>query len=339
MAVATASYADAVHDAFDAASARVPIVSHDVDLAGHAIRLRFAGDQLDQRLAPAFGHLARPPAGTEPALTIDAWDRAAHPIGPPAPPWDVTSYGTRERILGIDADELRASYDAGHGLLSLHRPGSSRAAFIARDAQDVPRWVARMPFRYVLGWWAGDTGLTFVHAAAVGRDDACLLLPGSSGSGKSTTALAADDAGLTFLADDLCLLDAATRTAYAPFRWAKAEADALELVPGLRSRITETEEGQSMLRPANLVRSARIVGLALPHVTGRTETSVRPAKPAEAVFALGPSTLVEGNGAGHGSLAMLASLAKHVPAAHVDVGTDMAGVVAALEGLLERWAS
>jgi hypothetical protein len=339
VAVATASYADAVHDAFDAASTKVPIRTHEVDLAGRAIRLRFAGDRLDARLAPAFGHLAAPAAGTEPALVIEAWDRSAHAVAPPAPPWDVTSYGTRERIVGIDPRELRASYDSGHGLLSLHRPGSSRAAFIARDAADVPRWVARMPFRYLLGWWAGDVGLTFVHAAAVGRDDVCVLLPGSSGSGKSTTALAADDAGLTFLADDLCLLDPAARTAHAPYRWAKAEADALALVPGLRSRITETEEGQSMLRPANLVRSARVVGLALPHVTGRTETSVRPARPAEAVFALGPSTLVEGNGAGHGSLAMLAALAKRVPAAHLDVGTDMGGVVAALDGLLERWAS
>jgi hypothetical protein len=195
-----------------------------------------------------------------------------------------------------------------------------------------------MPFRHLLGWWAGDVGMTFVHTAAVGRGDACVLLPGSSGSGKSTTALAADAAGLTFLADDLCLFDPGTRTAHAPFRWAKAEADALARLPELAPRITETEAGQSMLRPANLVRSATIVGLALPAVTGGGRTSVRPATPAEAMFALAPSTLVEGNGAGRGSMSMLAALARSVPAAHLELGTDMAGVVAALDGLIERWS-
>jgi hypothetical protein len=256
----------------------------------------------------------------------------------PPPPWDLSSYGTRQRIVGLDETELRASYDAGHGLLSLQRPGSTRAAFVARDALDVPRWVARMPFRHLLGWWAGDVGLTFVHAAAVGRDGACVLLPGTSGSGKSTTALAADEAGLAFLADDLCLVDPAAGTAHAPYRWAKAEANALARLPALAARVTETEAGQSMLRPANLVRAATIVGLALPTVTGEPETSVRPATPAEAMFALAPSTLLEGNGAGHGSLSMLASLARSAPAAHLDLGTDMAGVVAALHELLDRWA-
>jgi hypothetical protein len=333
-----ATYSDAVHDAFTAAAELVAVQQHDLELAGHAIRLRFAGPRLGQRLAPAFGHLAPTPAGTEPALVIEAWDRTAVPIAPPPPPWDLASYGTRDRIVGLDEAELRATYDAGHGLLSLHRPGSSRAAFVARDALAVPRWVTRMPFRHLLGWWAGDVGLTFVHAAAVGRDGACVLLPGTSGSGKSTTALAADEAGLAFLADDLCLLDPGSRTAYAPYRWAKAEADALARLPALAARVTQTEAGQSMLQPANLVRAATVVGLALPTVTGEPATSVRRATPAEAMFALAPSTLVEGNGAGRASLSMLAALARTVPAAHLHVGTDMPGVVAALDGLLDRWA-
>jgi hypothetical protein len=37
-------------------------------------------------------------------------------------------------------------------------------------------------------------------------------------------------------------------------------------------------------------------------------------------------------------MSMLAALARSVPAAHLELGTDMAGVVAALDGLIERWS-
>ena len=89
--------------------------------------------------------------------------------------------------------------------------------------------------------------MTFVHAAAVGAGGACLLLGGPSGSGKSTTALAASEHGLDFLADDLCLVDVAARRAHAPYRWAKAEADALERIPSLAARVSSTEAGQSVI--------------------------------------------------------------------------------------------
>jgi hypothetical protein len=336
--VAVTTYAEAVHDAFTTAAAVTPAGQHDVELAGHALRLRFAGARLEQRLVPAFGHLATPSPDTEPSLVIEAWDRAEAPIAPPPPPWGPADFGTRERIVGLDESDLRARYDGGAGMLSMQRPGATQGTFIARDAREVPRWVARSPFRYLLGWWAGDVGLTFIHASAVGRDGACVLMPGGSGSGKSTTALAADAAGLSFLADDLCLFEPGTGTIHAPYRWAKAEADALARLPALLERVIETEDGQSLLQPANLVRSATVVGLALPAVTGGAATSVRAGTPAEAMFALAPSTLVEGNGAGHRSLPMLAALARSVPIAHLELGTDMAGVVGAIDDLLARWA-
>ena len=335
-------YAVALHDAFDEAADAAGHGQVDVDLAGRHLRLRFVGAELEQRLAPAFAHLGPPPAGSTPSLNIDALDRGAAPTPVPPPPWDLDRYGTRERIVGLDDDDLLARFDSGHGLLSTYRPGSGRATFVTGSADDVPRWVVRMPFRHLLGWWADEVGCTLVHAAAVGGNGACVLLPGASGSGKSTTALAAAEAGLDFLGDDLCLLDPTSPggpTAHALFGWAKAEADAVERIPALGARIVATEEHQSLLRPPNLVRSARVVGIGLPHVAGGTTSSTRPATPAEALFALAPSTLVEGNGAGKGSFAILARLSRTLPAAHLDLGTDMGGVATAVADLAERWST
>jgi len=335
-AAAAEAYAEALHADFADAGRTLGTHRFEIDLASHHVRIELAGDALADRLAPAFDHLATPDRDGAPELTIEAWDRAGAGRAAPAPPWDLASYAPLQRIDGLDRRRLRASYDLGYGILSLYRPGSGRAAFYAASAAGIPRWVARMPFRQLLGWWAEEVGLTFAHAAAVGRDGACVLLPGASGSGKSTTALAASEHGLDFLADDLCLIDTREPRAYAPSQWAKAEEATVELLPTLARRIVATEEGQSLLRPAHLVRSARIAAIALPTITGRRHCSVGPATPGEAIFALGPSTLVEGNGAGAESLARLAFLARSLPVVRLELGTDLADVAASVDRLLDR---
>jgi hypothetical protein len=305
------------------------VVERRLMLAERVLELRMAG-ATGPLLGPAFGHLDDAPDDQPTALTIRAWDRASTAVAAPEPPWAIEDYGPREQIRGVDSRELHASYDPGNGLLSLAPSGGHQAIFHALDAARIPRWVVRMPFRRLLGWWAADEGLTFVHAAAVGSDGACLLLPGASGSGKSTTALAASEWGLEFLADDLCLVDVGERRAYAPFAWAKAETDALSRIPSLAARVTSTEQGQSLLSPANRATDARIAGIAVPHVSGRSHTAWRPATASEAVFALAPSTMIEGNGAGPAWLGELVRLARAVPTFRLDLGTDIEGVAGAL---------
>lgn len=332
------AYADRLQAAFAEVCASVGSVRHDLEFGGRAVRLEVAGRALADRLVPALAHLRAPTPHAAPEFTVQAWDR--HGTGRPAPPppWGIDRYGPREQIVGLDPARLRASYELASGILSLHRPGSAVATFYAADAATIPRWVARMPFRRLLGWFAEDAGLTFAHASVVGRDGACVLLPGNSGSGKSTTALACAEAGFDFLGDDLCLIDPDALIAHAAYGRAKAEADAVARVPALAARVLATEAGQSLIEPPNLVSRARIVGIALPAITGEPATSTRPARPSEAVFALAPSTLVEGNGAGQVSLATLARIAGQLPVAHLQLGTDMAGVVAAVDELIARWS-
>jgi hypothetical protein len=55
--------------------------------------------------------------------------------------------------------------------------------------------------------------LLALHAAALGRDGGCLLLPASSGTGKTTLAAALCAAGWRYLADDVTLLEGGTLAA------------------------------------------------------------------------------------------------------------------------------
>ena len=138
--------------------------------------------------------------------------------------------------------------------------------------------------------------MALIHAAAVGVDGRCLVLPATSGAGKSTTALTAAAHGLDFLADDLCLVAVSGPTAFAPFALAKLEEDAFARLPSLRSAVVSTTAGQSMIAPPGLRASARVVGIAVPRITGLPETQWAPAPAHTGFHAMAPSTLIEGNG-------------------------------------------
>jgi len=321
-----AAFASEVADAFAGAVQVTGLVQYDHQLAGRPFRLRFAGASLADRLAPAFAHL--PCGGTGNGLRIDAWDRASTGVPAPRPPWGIGDYLPRERIRGFD--DLR--YDVGNGLLSVDRPAGG--LLHALDAARVPRWVVRMPFRHLLGSWATRERLALVHAAAVGVDGVCLLLPGTSGSGKSTTALTAAAYGLDFLADDLCLLDPAGLTAYAPYALAKLEEDAFERLPSLRDAVLSTEGGQSMILPPGLRTSSRLVGIAVPRVAGTVGTTWSRSTPREALHAMAPSTLIEGNGGSAATMEFMRELGEALPCFDLALGTDPAGVAENLRELV-----
>src|SRR5205085_1064715 len=77
--------------------------------------------------------------------------------------------------------------------------------FWVRDARSLTRWETAAPLRTLLRWTLRP--LQMVHAAAVVGPRGAALLAGPSGAGKSTTALAAAEHGLGFVADDYCAVD------------------------------------------------------------------------------------------------------------------------------------
>ena len=62
---------------------------------------------------------------------------------------------------------------------------------------------------------ARQHGLVLIHAATVVVNGGCVVLPGPSGAGKTTLALALRDQGIQVLGDDILMLDPASLTACA----------------------------------------------------------------------------------------------------------------------------
>jgi hypothetical protein len=65
-----------------------------------------------------------------------------------------------------------------------------------------PPWFAAAPFRQLIEWTGSVTGALLVHGAMVGRAEGGVLLLGSGGAGKSTTAMAVLAAGGVSTGDD-----------------------------------------------------------------------------------------------------------------------------------------
>lgn len=284
---------------------------------GVSIRLRIAGEALAERLAPALAPLAVD--ASPPQLDIVAWEGAL-----PPPPWEASAQGEH--------------YAADDGVQVLQGPESltvldgGRAAFWVRDARSLPRWETAAPLRTLLRWALRGHGLHLVHAAAVVGVRGAALLAGTSGAGKSTTALAASDAGLGYVGDDYCAVDGDDPPrAHALNAVGKLDAGGLHRLPALRERMLAggpTPEGKELVVPRGVVRSAPLVSIVLPRVAA-AGGPLEPARSAEALSALATSLLLF-PGSRQEDFAPLGALVRALPAHRLPLGPDPAAAAAVL---------
>jgi hypothetical protein len=316
---------DAFDDAFLASAERQEEV---LSLAGRAIRLRYVAPELATRFRSALRHL-EPVAGTLDDLEVCCWDRSVTDIVPPAPPWSFDAYLARGRIRGLVDGAVRATFDPGARILCLYDRNRRAALMHVADARDVPQWMDRAPFRTILTWWATDRGLVLMHGAAVARGDSAVVLAGTSGAGKSTTALACFAAGMNFIGDDACLVSAAAEPiVHSVYRLAKLERDAARRFPSLSRLAAERNHEQTLVDPG-LRHCSRVPlrTILLPSVTGATTTRLVPVSAGAAIRTLGPTSLAEGGGMVRNSLSTLVEVARNVPCFRLELGENLDEVV------------
>jgi hypothetical protein len=232
-------------------------------------------------------------------------------------------------------------------ILSVYQRRARQAVVWVPDASRVPSNELASPLRTLLHWWARDVGLQFVHGGAVAVDGRAVLLAGPSGAGKSTAAIACLLAGLDYLGDDYVLIGGDTHpTVHSLFSAGKVQPDHLEAFPDLAPFVANrdelpTEKPVWFLErhfPERMARSARAVAVLVPQVTGERETTVVPMRPAAALGALAPSTIVQLSGADQWSLSAIAGFLTLVPSFRLRSGTDLRGVADAVRRHIETAA-
>jgi hypothetical protein len=163
-----------------------------------------------------------------------------------------------------------------------------------------------------------------------------VVLAGPSGSGKSTTALACLADGLRWLGDDGCIVElSGVPVVFPVYRVAKLERDALSRIPELEDFVVDPGADQLLVNPPNVPTSGIPLGsVLLPRLVPGAETSVAAVSARDALHALVPANVMEGEGAGGTTLGALTRLVRSVACRRIELGSSRAGVVAAVRRVL-----
>jgi len=316
-------------------------------ICDHSVLLRIVGERLARHVQAPLAHLCAPHSVGEAALTIELWDeretqvsapsRTHHAVGrtwtladgafAAAPDGRFVSHALRGSLVWLDrASRHLAGWFADGGQLTLHERGK--------------------PMQMLLSLWASDRGLQPVHAALVARGDRGVLIPGSSGSGKTTCALACLDAGYTYLGDDwvgVARSGAGAFTGYGLYSSAYLEAAHAERFPLLATRAEgprAASDSKSLIQlsdvwPERLGHAASISALALPRIVATAPTPPRRASKREAFLMLLPSTIFTMRPrSGSEAVERLSEIVERVPAYWLDMGPDPARIPEAIDQIL-----
>lgn len=324
----------AITDAFaQATQTTAQLVDYFYCINRRVVRLRFASAALAGQLTPALAHLATTPHPT-PALTIKLWDSATTGVAlpllpatlqqtlPPAEQWGTYAHSER----------FHAFWQPIYQLFTMLDNQQQEALYWVQDAKQLPLAEGSAPLLTLLHWWLGQQGGQVVHGAAVGTAAGSALLVGKSGSGKSTTALACLNAGLTYLGDDYCLVTATPQpTVYSLYSSGKMHFADRVRFPRLQptasaNHYADADKALYFFAEAfadQIVPSLPLKALLLPVIKPAGPSKVSPVSAAMALLALGPSTVFQLVGEKQQSFHHLGQLVRQLPCYRVELGPDI----------------
>ncbi len=331
------------------------------DLAGLSLEVRcddpMVGGLIDGRFRPLRATACR----QEPAdIVIDVRGPGADPDWPGRPDGALRAiYDAAEGSVGYGeaSDELFVFY--GQRVIFRCRPAAGRIdlGIVADGLAD-----ALFASQPLLTIGIFETFKRFgrfpLHAGALARHDRGVLLPGTSGAGKSTTTVALVRAGFDFLGDDTVFLSS---VAEAP----SSASDAAGItVTGFPDQVDVTvhtvamipELGHLLEEPllpgrykhslrvedlfaSRIVASCRPALLVFPQVVSGQRSRAEPLDASGALRGLLPNVLLTDPTASQSHLDMLGRLARTVPAFTLLAGSDIDGVAACVTELIEDVAS
>jgi len=333
------------HRSFLAASAAVPLIEHRYTLAGQHVQMLFAGSDVAMTLAPSFSHLVTNDS-TEPDLTIyisDAASSGTPPIDLPEP-GDADAPGT---WLVHEGPEVRWGRQVGVDGLTVLSNRHRAAWFWAPDVTKLPLFERAAPLRILWHWWLPLRSRALIHAAAVGNGDRGVLLVGKGGSGKSTAALASVGHDLFYAADDYVAASIDPPVVYSIYNSGKIDTDNAWRLPHLESSTEHHSAGHpfdtnktvvflSERFGSHLSTSFPLSAIMVPRITNAgTSSAIVPARSAEALLALAPSTVLQMPGGSDAYLSRLGALARAVPTFRLEMGTDLGGVAKTIAAFLD----
>jgi GT2 family glycosyltransferase len=322
--------------------------NRDFGIFGLRIRVCFAGPELVLPLTRALDHLRLAGADSQraasPDLTILAWAGTQAGQLPPSPGLDSLETGSNGSLTALSNSRFTTSWMfAAAGLQMLDRD-TSRALYWVRDETTIPYWETGAPMRFLLDSWFASKGLLLLHAAALADRRGAVLLVGSGGSGKSSTALSCLQSNLNYLSDDYVLLNPNDWTVHSIYNSGKVDLQGMQRLAFLKHRITNNpevtkEKGLLFVHetfPHKMLKGPLPVQAIACPVLGKPLTQSCSIPPATALKALAVSTILQSSKPSASTLAVLAQLVRQCPTFELQLAPDSSSAAAALDAMLPK---
>lgn len=339
----------AVRSAFETAQRRAAHGYREARylICDQPVRLCIAGEQLARHVQAPLAHLRAPDNADAAALTIELWDARETQVPGPSPAYHAVG---RTWTLGDGAfaaapDGRFVSHQLRGSVVWLDRASQHLVGWFA-DSGQLTLHERGKPLQMLLSLWASDRGLQPVHAALVARGGRGVLIPGNSGAGKTTCALACLRAGCTYLGDDWVGVARSADgafTGYGLYSSAYMEPAHAERFPLLAERAQAPRaagEPKSLIQlsevyPERLGHAASLCALALPRVVATAAARPRRASKRDALLMLLPSTIFTMRPrAGSAAVDRLGELVEQLPAYWVEIGPDLARIAGSIDEIL-----
>ncbi|HXJ78359.1 MAG TPA: hypothetical protein VMS64_06715 [Candidatus Methylomirabilis sp.] len=334
-------YLEALYDAFDAdARAAGGPVDRCYDLGGVRVLVRLATPALSS-FTRALEHRSSAAGETGLAVCVGGGDAA------PAPPFLAMAgeWSPRRRPpVGADTDggPVRALYVGTTGALSMLDVQGRRAIFW-RNPRTARPFEGAAPLLHILTWWLGRHRRYPIHAAAVGTLAGGVLVAGTGGAGKSTTALACLDSPLLYAGDDYVLVSEDPPFVHSLYRSARVSAKQLAGLPRVAAKIGThgpVEFGKILIFVEQEYAQKPVAGFPLRaaltvRITGELDSRLVAVPAVRTLDVLIPSSVIELPGLGRQGVQAIVRIVQSVPNYVLEAGTDLAQIPVVIARLLD----
>jgi hypothetical protein len=325
--------------------ARLP-VQRTCELLGASLHIGFSAPGYAELCDRAY--LPRlPAAGGARKVKLAVLDHASLPS---MPRWVWPAPGLGNVMAVLAEHGLRGACDADYAIWHVYDPTRALGVQAMRAATLRPPWEPSFPLRLLLHWASRTAESGMVHAGTLGHAGNGVFLVGAGGSGKSGTTLSGILHGLASVGDDyVAVRCAGGRVEAEPvLRLMKQDIRGLQrlgleagrgVLDGPPNWQGKIELDFARLAPGTRADRLAMKAILMPHVARSRSSSFRAASAREAMLAMGPSSLYQLYGSLREDFGLIASIARTLPAFHLDLGEDPAEIAACLRVFIERRAT
>ena len=265
---------------------------------------------------------------------------------PHMPHWSGPVPSLGEVTIALAKGGLRGAYDLDHSIWDIYDPARALGARVMRAPTLRPPWEPSFPLRLLLHWAGRTAERGMIHAGTLGHNGRGVFLAGAGGAGKSGTTLSGILNGLASVGDDYVAVSSAGGSVEAQpvLRLMKQDPRGLQrlgLHPGkgvLGAPVNwqgKIEFDFDALAPGTRVERLAMAAILIPHIAGSQASSFRSASAKDAMMALAPNSLYQLYGSWREDFALIASIARALPAFHLDLSEDPKEIAATIRAFIE----